>query len=52
MTRMPHLADMDWSFMDQLRHVDLGGGGTAYYVYGLGGQRLRKVIERNGNTKL
>jgi hypothetical protein len=52
MTRMPHLADMNWNFMDQLRLVNLGGGGTAHYVYGLGGQRLRKVIERNGNTKL
>jgi RHS repeat-associated protein len=52
MTRMPHLADMDWNFMDQLQQVDLGGGGTAHYVYGLGGQRLRKVIERNGNLKL
>jgi RHS repeat-associated protein len=52
MTRMPHLAVMDWNFMDELRRVDLGGGGTAYYVYGLGGQRLRKVIERNGKLKL
>ncbi|MES2937601.1 MAG: SpvB/TcaC N-terminal domain-containing protein [Pseudomonadota bacterium] len=52
MTRMPHLAALDWNFMDQLRRVDLGGGGTAWYVYGLGGQRLRKVIERNGNQKL
>jgi RHS repeat-associated protein len=52
MTRMPHLAAMDWNFMDQLRQVDLGGGGTAYYGYGLGGQRMRKVIERNGNLKL
>jgi RHS repeat-associated protein len=52
MTRMPHLAVMDWNFMDQLRRVDLGGGGNAYYTYGLGGQRLRKVIERNGNVKL
>ena len=52
MLRMPHLAAMDWNFMDQLRHVDLGGGGNAHYVYGLGGQRLRKVIERNGNLKL
>ncbi len=40
---------MDWNFMDQLRRVDLGGGGTAHYVYGPSGQRLRKVIERNGN---
>jgi RHS repeat-associated protein len=52
MTRMPHLAIMNWNFMDQLRQVDLGGGGTAHYVYGLGGQRSRKVIERNGNLKL
>ena len=52
MTRLPHLAVMDWNYMDQLRRVDLGGGGTAHYVYGLGGQRLRKVIERNGNLKL
>ena len=52
MTRMPHLATMDWNSMDQLSLVDLGGGGKAHYVYGLGGQRLRKVIERNGNLKL
>jgi RHS repeat-associated protein len=52
MTRMPHLAAMDWDFMDQLRQVGLGGGGMAYYVYGLRGQRSRKVIERNGNLKL
>lgn len=52
MSRMPHLATMDWNFMDQLRRVDLGSGGTAHYVYGLSGQRLRKVIERNGNLKL
>jgi RHS repeat-associated protein len=35
-----------------LQQVDLGGGGTAYYGYGMGGQRLRKVIERNGDLKL
>ncbi len=52
MIRMPHLAAMDWSFMDQLRRVDLGGGGTAYYVYDLGGQRVRKVVERNGSLNL
>jgi RHS repeat-associated protein len=52
MTRMPHLANMDWNFGDQLRSVDLGGGGTAHYVYDSGGQRIRKVIERNGNVTL
>ena len=24
---------MEWDFKDQLQQVDLGGGGTAYYVY-------------------
>ncbi len=40
---------MEWDFKDQLQKVDLGGGGTAYYVYDAGGQRMRKVIEtQNG----
>lgn len=34
-----------WDFKDQLERVDLVGGGTAYYVYDLSGQRTRKVIE-------
>ena len=50
MTRMPHLARMDWDFKDQLQRVDLGGGGTAYYAYDAGGQRVRKVIERLNGT--
>lgn len=51
MTSMPHLSAPDsliWNFLDQLREVDLGGGGTAYYVYGSGGSRIRKVIEQQG----
>ncbi|MCB0184051.1 MAG: hypothetical protein KDE31_07300, partial [Caldilineaceae bacterium] len=52
MTAMPHLAQMEWDYKDQLQQVDLGGGGTAYYVYDAGGQRVRKVIERqNGNRQ-
>jgi RHS repeat-associated protein len=51
MTHMPHLPKLDWNFMDQLRRVDLGGGGTAYYVYGIDGQRIRKVIERLGSVR-
>jgi RHS repeat-associated protein len=32
-----------------LQRVDLGGGGTAYYVYNAAGQRTRKIIEgQNG----
>src|SRR5262249_44421151 len=44
-----HLAQMDWNFKDQLERVDLGGGGTAYYVYDAAGERIRKVLERRGN---
>jgi RHS repeat-associated protein len=50
MTAMPHLPHMDWNFRDQLQHLDLGGGGEAYYVYDAGGQRVRKVVEKNGGT--
>ena len=51
MTAMPHLATMDWTALEQLCHVDLGGGGHAYYGYGAGGQRTRKVIDRNGSLQ-
>ncbi|WP_025698590.1 RHS repeat domain-containing protein, partial [Paenibacillus forsythiae] len=52
MNRMPHLASLSWNFLDQLQRADLGGGGTAHYVYDLGGQRIRKVVERGGNLNL
>jgi RHS repeat-associated protein len=48
MTAMPHLPSIGWNEHDQLRIVDLGGGGTAYYVYDATGQRVRKVIETQG----
>jgi RHS repeat-associated protein len=50
--RMPHLGDglpgpnMHWDYKDQLRQTDLGGGGTACYVYDASGQRVRKVWEK------
>jgi RHS repeat-associated protein len=46
--RSPTPGELVWNFMDQLQQVDLGGGGTAYYVYSVAGQRVRKVIERLG----
>lgn len=55
MTSMPHLSiadSMRWNFMEQLKEVNLGGGGKAYYSYSLSGDRIRKVIERNGGKKL
>jgi RHS repeat-associated protein len=51
MTAMPHLAAMGWDFKDQFRSADLGGGGTAFYVYDGAGQRVRKVIERQNGTR-
>ncbi|NOX47991.1 MAG: hypothetical protein GXO89_13535 [Chlorobi bacterium] len=47
MTTMPHLPTMLWDYQNQLKEVDLGGGGTAYYVYDASGERVRKVIENH-----
>ncbi|MBR0861206.1 VCBS repeat-containing protein [Bradyrhizobium diazoefficiens] len=53
--RMPHLGGVDpapnmqWDYEDQLHQVDLGGGGTAYYVYDAKGQRVRKVWEKSAS---
>ena len=51
MLNLPHLMGMVWNYKDQLEKIDLGGGGKAYYVYDGGGQRIRKVIEKNINLK-
>ena len=50
MISMPHLQAMGWDFRDQLRNVNLGGGGNAFYVYDASGQRVRKVWEKNGQA--
>jgi RHS repeat-associated protein len=50
MTSMPHLPEMAWDFKDQLHMVDKGGGCMGYYVYDAGGQRVRKVIERQNGA--
>ena len=53
MVRMPHLGsglpgtNLHWDFKDQLRCTDLGGGGTAFYIYDASGQRVRKVWEKS-----
>jgi RHS repeat-associated protein len=36
---------IEWDFKDQLHKANLGGGGTAYYIYDASGQRVRKVVE-------
>jgi RHS repeat-associated protein len=52
MVRMPHLggglpqSNLHWDFRDHLAQADLGGGGTAYYLYDSSGQRVRKVWQK------
>jgi len=52
MTEMPHLPLMQWDFKDQLQasskqvRNDGGAPEITYYVYDAGGQRVRKVTER------
>jgi RHS repeat-associated protein len=50
MMSMPGQAagSLQYNVFDQLSSVNLGGGGTAWYVYAAGGGRMRKVIERQG----
>jgi RHS repeat-associated protein len=49
MVTMPQLQTIDWNYREELQHANLGGGGDAYYVYGSSGQRIRKVIVKQGN---
>ncbi len=56
MTAMPHLTLMQWDFADQLQAtsrqiVNDGTPETTYYVYDAGGQRARKVTERQNGTR-
>ena len=51
MTRMPHFPEMGWDFKDQLQMVDKGGKTKAYYVYDASGERVRKVIEQDGEKQ-
>jgi RHS repeat-associated protein len=55
MTRMPHLPMMQWDFRDQLQAsaqqvVNEGSPETTWYVYDAGGQRVRKVTQRQAGS--
>lgn len=43
--------NISWNYTNRLQQIDLGGGGTAYYVYDGSGQRVRKIIENGGLVK-
>jgi hypothetical protein len=54
MVGMPHLPLMRWNYLDRLEAtaqqvVNSGSPETTYYVYDAGGQRVRKVTERQGS---
>ena len=56
MAQMPHLPTMQWDFKDQLcasarQVVNAGTPETTFYVYDAGGQRARKVTERQNGTR-
>jgi YD repeat-containing protein len=50
-TTMPHLPTLVWDYQDNLKEVDLGGGGEVWYVYDASGERVRKVIENRDITE-
>ncbi|RKD25778.1 hypothetical protein BEP19_02225 [Ammoniphilus oxalaticus] len=52
MTQMPHLAKLDWDPHDQLRRVDLGGGGEEFYTYDAAGERVRKTHRHRGGSTI
>jgi RHS repeat-associated protein len=49
MTAMPYPAGLGWDWRDQMHQADLGGGGSAWYVYDGVGQRVRKVWEKSAS---
>ncbi len=49
LVRMPHLDSLEWDHRDQLRSAAVGTL-HAYYVYDSAGQRVRKVVEKNGGA--
>jgi hypothetical protein len=56
MVRMPHLPLMLWNFKDELsatsrQVVNTGAPETTYYVYDAGGQRVRKITERQNGAR-
>jgi RHS repeat-associated protein len=48
MTEMPHLAALEWDYADRLRHVEVTTGQDVWFVYGAGGERVRKVYVHSG----
>jgi len=41
---------VQWDYDDRVHHIDLGGGGEAYYQYDNSKERSRKRVQKNGTT--
>lgn len=50
MLSMPHLQLMEWDFAEHLSHIQQGTT-HAYYTYDGSGQRVRKVVEKQGGLR-
>lgn len=48
MTSMPHLQRLHWSYRDELRRVKKSENQSSHYQYDAGGQRVRKVEDKEG----
>lgn len=48
LTQTPNISAMTWDHAGRLSSANLGGGGTAYFVYDGKGERVRKIVERSG----
>ncbi|MDR2972567.1 MAG: RHS repeat-associated core domain-containing protein, partial [Bacteroidales bacterium] len=51
MTEMPHLQNMEWDFAERLSHITRGTT-EAYYNYDGGGERVRKVVEKDNIVEI
>jgi RHS repeat-associated protein len=47
MASMPHLQNMEWDFAERLSHITKGTT-EAYYNYDGSGERVRKIVEKDG----
>ncbi|WP_373509681.1 RHS repeat domain-containing protein, partial [Thiocapsa sp.] len=50
LANVPDEYGLHWDYRDMIRHVNLGGGGEAWYNYDAGKQRTRKRIRHHGTT--
>ncbi|MEO3780966.1 SpvB/TcaC N-terminal domain-containing protein [Micromonospora sp. B11E3] len=50
-TRTPHLDSLSWDHRGRMAGTDLGGGGTVTYHHDGGGNRVRKIWQRNGGLR-